>query len=100
MKAYRTIDKNGKTESYYIVCHNTDNKFQLVSIPWKRIDYRLYETEEEAIEDLKKIVFNARESIVEQVETYFAPVAQLGEHLPYKQKVVGAEPTGCTNMEW
>ena len=70
MKAYRTIDKNGKTESYYIVCHNSDGKYQLVSLPWKRIDSRTYETEEEAVESLRNIVFNARESTVEQVKLF------------------------------
>lgn len=70
MKAYRTIDKNGKTESYYIVCHNSDEKYQLVSIPWKRIDSRTYETEEEAVESLRNIVFNARKSTVEQVKLF------------------------------
>ena len=29
----------------------------------------------------------------------FARLAQLGEHLPYKQRVVGSSPTGCTNKE-
>ena len=28
----------------------------------------------------------------------FARLAQLGEHLPYKQRVVGSSPTGCTSM--
>ena len=70
MKAYRTIDKNGKTESYYIVCHNSDEKYQLVSLTWERIDSRTYETEEEAVESLRNIVFNARESTVEQVKLF------------------------------
>lgn len=70
MKAYKTIDKNGKLESYYIVCHAAKyyDQYQLVSIPWGRVDHRIYNTPEEAGADLTKIVYDARGSIVEVVD--------------------------------
>ena len=71
MKAYRTKTKNGKTESYYLICHNNSDQYQLVSIPWKRIDYRVYDSEKEAIDDLAHIIFKNRESIVEECELSF-----------------------------
>lgn len=74
MKAYKTIDKNGKLESYYIVCHSAKrcDQYQLVSIPWGRVDHRIYNTPEEAIADLARIVYDARESIVEVVDLKIA----------------------------
>lgn len=74
MKAYRTKTKNGKTESYYLVCHNDCNRYQLIAIPWKRIDDREFESEESAIKMLKDIIFNARGSIVEECELSFKAI--------------------------
>ena len=71
MKAYKTISKDGKIESYYLVCHNDCDRYQLVAIPWKRIDGREFESEESAIKALTDIVFDARNSIVEECEIVF-----------------------------
>ena len=68
MKAYKVVSKLGKIESYYIVCHNSHGDFQLVSIPWKRIDYRIAKTEESLINKLKEIVYKDRESTVIEVD--------------------------------
>ena len=55
MKAIKTT-YNNVTQSYYLVCRNGDNKYQLVAIPWGRIDNRIFDSEEEAFNYLTQIV--------------------------------------------
>lgn len=64
MKVYTVTNTQGKIESHFVICHNPEQKFQLVSLPWKRIDYRTFDTEEEALECLKQTVWNSRRAIV------------------------------------
>lgn len=57
MKAIKTIyDNNNITQSYYLVCRNGDNKYQLVAIPWSRIDNRIFDSEEEAFNYLAQVL--------------------------------------------
>lgn len=55
MKAIKTT-YNNVTQSYYLICRNSDNKYQLVAIPWGRIDNRIFDSEEEAFNYLTRIV--------------------------------------------
>lgn len=55
MKAIKTT-YNNVTQSYYLICRNGDNKYQLVAIPWGRIDGRTFNSEEEAFNYLAQIV--------------------------------------------
>jgi len=71
MKTYAVYSKDGKLESYFIICHNDQGTYQLVSLPWNRIDKRIYQTEQEALEDLRAIVWKSRESIVKESSIHF-----------------------------
>lgn len=70
MKAYKVVNKDGKLESYYLVCYSSErcDKYQLVSLPWRRVDHRFYDSEEEAITDLQNIVYDNRKSTVTAVD--------------------------------
>ena len=37
-------------------------------------------------------------SVLKQFKRYNGVLAQLGEHLPYKQRVIGSSPIGPTNL--
>lgn len=57
MKAIKTTyNNNNITQSYYLVCRNGDNKYQLVAIPWSRIDNRIFDSEEEAFNYLARVL--------------------------------------------
>ena len=72
MKVYTVTNSKGKIESYYVICHNSEGKFQLVALPWNRIDYRIFETEDEALKMLKETVWNHRKSIVTESTITFS----------------------------
>lgn len=71
MKTYAVYSKDGKLESYFIICHNDQDTYQLVSLPWCRIDKRIYQTEQEALEDLRNIIWKSRKSIIKESSIYF-----------------------------
>ena len=56
MKIFKTIDNNNKIQAYYLICRNRDNKFQAVSFLNRRIDYRVFDTEEEVFNEVKDVV--------------------------------------------
>lgn len=71
MKTYAVYSKDGKLESHFIICHNDQGTYQLVSLPWYRIDKRIYQTEQEALEDLRITIWKNRESIIKESSIYF-----------------------------
>lgn len=55
MKICKTILDN-KVQSYYLICRNSENKYQAVAYPWGRIDYREFDSEEEVFNEILKQV--------------------------------------------
>jgi hypothetical protein len=55
MKAIKTT-YNNITQSYYLVCRNNDNKYQLIAIPYGRIDERIFNSEEDAFNYLTRTI--------------------------------------------
>lgn len=55
MKAIKTIYDN-TTQSHYLICRNNDNKYQLIIIPYGRIDERTFNSEEDAFNYLTQTI--------------------------------------------
>lgn len=55
MKTIKTI-YNNITQSYYFICQNNDNKYQLITIPYGRIDKRTFSSEEDAFNYLTQTI--------------------------------------------
>ena len=56
MYTFKTIDNNNKVQAYYLICRNRDDKYQAVSLLNGRIDYRIFDTQEEVFNEVKSVV--------------------------------------------
>ena len=48
--------------------------------------------------DLGRFTKSEKESVKDSLRIFHGILAQLGEHLPYKQRVIGSSPIGPTNQ--
>ena len=50
--------------------------------------------------DLGRFTKSEKESVKDSLRIFHGILAQLGEHLPYKQRVIGSSPIGPTKPAW
>lgn len=73
MRIFKTVNDN-KIESFYLICHNHDDKYQAVAFPWGRIDHRMFDTEEEVFDYISELVKDARGSRSEWTAIHYEEI--------------------------